>query len=322
MRQFINLNSNSKVYIICPYGAKTGGPEALHQLHFKLREKDIQSFLLPIERTFNKSESSYEKYNPIWLEKPVIEADSSNLVVFPEIYTGIIPTLLESNVQIVMWWLSVDGYYRAKPETRLPLEQIFRHNNIVHCAQSHYANHFLLSKGWREPISLTDYLAEEFISTLNNSYIEKENIILINGRKLSEKAATLIEIIKSNIPNIEIVFLKHFSLKELLFLYKKAKIYIDLGHHPGRDRGPREAALHDCIIITSTEGSALFFDDIPIPSQYKFDITNNEVENFVNLIKTCLSDYNHLINDFKFYKRTIFNQEKIFEIEIESIFGN
>lgn len=318
MRRFINLNSNSKVYIICPYGAKTGGPEALHQLHFKLRKKNIQSFLLPIEKTFNKAEPSYEKYNPIWLEQPVIEANSSNLVILPEIYTGIIPILLKANVQIIMWWLSVDGYYRTQPVTRLPLEQIFRYNNIVHCVQSHYANHFLLSKGWKEPISLTDYLAKDFIS--NNEYIEKKDIILVNGRKLSEKASVLLEIIKSNILNIEIIFLNHFSLNELLELYKKAKIYIDLGHHPGRDRTPREAALHDCIIITSTEGSALFFDDIPIPSQYKFDIASNR-EDFVNLIKVCLSDYSHIIKEFKFYKNSILNQEKIFEIEIENIFG-
>ena len=41
--------------------------------------------------------------------------------------------------------------------------------------------------------------------------------------------------------------------------------------HPGKDRMPREAALLGCCILTSTLGSADFFDDVPIMSEYKFE---------------------------------------------------
>lgn len=52
----------------------------------------------------------------------------------------------------------------------------------------------------------------------------------------------------------------------------ESMMYIDFGNHPGKDRIPREAALRDCIILTSTNGSAHNELDVPIASEFKFDI--------------------------------------------------
>jgi len=44
------------------------------------------------------------------------------------------------------------------------------------------------------------------------------------------------------------------------------KLYVDFGKHPGKDRMPREAAVHGCCIITGRRGAAGNPFDIPIPN--------------------------------------------------------
>ena len=49
-----------------------------------------------------------------------------------------------------------------------------------------------------------------------------------------------------------------------------SRIYIDFGHQPGKDRVPREAACMDCIVFLHEQGSACFFEDHPLHSDYIF----------------------------------------------------
>ena len=56
---------------------------------------------------------------------------------------------------------------------------------------------------------------------------------------------------------------------EVANLLESAKIYIDFGNHPGKDRLPREAVLSGCCIITNSKGSAKNSVDICISKKYK-----------------------------------------------------
>jgi hypothetical protein len=44
------------------------------------------------------------------------------------------------------------------------------------------------------------------------------------------------------------------------------KVFLDFGHHPGKDRVPREAALCGAIPVIRREGAARFEQDVPLPS--------------------------------------------------------
>ena len=37
---------------------------------------------------------------------------------------------------------------------------------------------------------------------------------------------------------------------------------VDLGHHPGKDRLPREAALAGCVTVVGRAGAAVFADEV------------------------------------------------------------
>jgi len=44
----------------------------------------------------------------------------------------------------------------------------------------------------------------------------------------------------------------------------KSQIYIDFGHHPGKDRIPREAAMSGNIVFLHERGAAAFHLDHPL----------------------------------------------------------
>jgi len=107
-------------------------------------------------------------------------------------------------------------------------------------------------------------------------------------------------------PNIEfipIIGMEENKLSEKLY---NAKLYIDFGHHPGRDRIPRESAILGNCVITHLEGSARFYNDIPINKQYK---TSN-VGEVGSLIHHCFENFELVINDYRLYRDSIKNQKE------------
>ena len=78
---------------------------------------------------------------------------------------------------------------------------------------------------------------------------------------------------------------------EVQELFKKSKVYIDFGYHPGKDRIPREAAVNDCCIITNREGSAKNNIDIPIFDKYKFSEPIKDQTKIFELISDIFANY-------------------------------
>lgn len=102
---------------------------------------------------------------------------------------------------------------------------------------------------------------------------------------------------------------------------EKAKVYIDFGHHPGKDRIPREAALCGCCVITNRKGSAHNAVDVPIPDSCKFDDkTSNEI--ILNKIYDLLEHYEDRAKDYKTYIEMIQQEYDRFERDTLTFFGS
>ena len=84
--------------------------------------------------------------------------------------------------------------------------------------------------------------------------------------------------------------LNHAAMRAILGC---AKLYIDFGHHPGKDRMPREAARAGCCILTSRSGSAQYQADMPIPDDYKFDACEKQIPAIGEMIKSIFQFPRH-----------------------------
>lgn len=314
-----------KIFVCCPGGSVTGGPELLHQLVDALRQLGHDAYITyyPFEKEHAKPSEYYTYDCPV----ASIEDNSSSLIVIPEVFTKKAKQII--NAQVAIWWLSVDNYYQKKGQSwvrdlkmrittlrrsRIPLSKM---KHLLHFTQSAYARDFL-EKNLISSLMLTDYLATEHLSE-QIRHLNRINVVAYNPKKGAKKTELLIEAF----PEIKFVPIKGMTKAQVNELLSTAKIYIDFGLHPGKDRLPREAAMAGCCIITGLSGSAGNNEDITIPGKYKLNDNNRSfIKEFGLLAKSIFSDFEEHSNQFEKYRNLIREEPSLFKKQVLEIFGS
>jgi hypothetical protein len=100
----------------------------------------------------------------------------------------------------------------------------------------------------------------------------------------------------------------------------KAKVYVDFGYHPGKERMPREACIMRCCLVIGKTGSAAYQQDMPIPEKYRFEKSNDQIIDIIKQIKDCVTHYEELISDFEPYNNVLFQEKAKFIDNIKQLF--
>jgi hypothetical protein len=330
------------IYIGCPGYVKTGGTEVLHQLFYVINNCDsrdkINLFLFYYNRD-SKIEAhptppSFEGY--IDKNKIVysIDDDTSNYLIIPEIATHLIS--IYAKVKILQWWLSVDNFYSnlgfrdfrkltskeivKKLFRRYPfniVKTVFSEKVYIHLCQSQYAYEHLEKMGLNNKMFLSDFINLDYLSSIQEPNL-RNNVILYNPLKGADITSKIIKA-NSDYKFIPISGLKNDEVIKLMF---NSKLYIDFGHHPGKDRLPREAVMCGCCIITNTRGSAENEVDISIDNKYKFN--DYYLDNFKlsKLIESIFNDFDSHTNSFSEYRTKITSEKQVFYFEVKSLLQN
>ncbi len=317
-----------KILIVCPSGAVTGGPEALHQLAAHMNDLGLPAFMcyLPFKQRA-LAPPAYEHYKTKALP---YEDAPGNLILFPEVYP-----MLAQNVKLAqagVWWLSLDNflerrhvwslhdkarYLKRVIQGRRPWGGAKNLKKLLHFSQTEHSSQYLRSCGI-QPIPLIDSINEDFLTDRFLERIDhKKNSILYNPTKGWKVTQQLIKAY----PNWQFEPLKGLNREQLSEKLYNVKLYIDFGHHPGRDRMPREAAMHGCCLITGKLGSAGNDVDLPIPHQYKLDSqAENFVEQFGQLAGNIFENFpNHYLS-FDGYRHWLQDEPRIFKEQIKDYF--
>ena len=323
------------IYIACPEKYATGGTELLHQLFFKIKKhtNNVRIFYFDYSGTSNPTNERFKKYEVEYVAAS--EDSEKNILIVPEVATLLLRKY--SKITKSVWWLSVDNYYQSigndknfpkmiikkfrlmKRNRTLHLGFNFKDDKIIHLYQSYYAESFLNNKHVNQKTYLSDYIGSNFLA-VNAKFVscERENVVLYNPSKGIEFTKKLIEYDNE----IKYIPLVNMSQEEIVSLCQKAKVYIDFGNHPGKDRFPREAAYLGCIVITGLKGSAKFENDVYIPDSYKFKDKKSVIGIIVDKIKYVFTDYDHLINDFGPYRMKTKLEEHDFENDVKKVMDN
>ncbi len=187
-----------------------------------------------------------------------------------------------------------------------------------HLAQSYYAIDFLKEIGiiTNENLDyLSDYLNKDFLK-IETDLSKKENIVAYNPKK----GYSFTKKLRENAKDITFVPIKNMSRKEVIELLKKAKVYIDFGNHPGKDRIPREAAILGCCVITGKKGSARYYKDVSIPEKYKFEDKEQNIPKIIEQIQDCFENFQKRYNDFNYYRQVIKKEPNRFLEDLEKTF--
>lgn len=326
----IKLNKNSIVYILAPSDIETGGIECSYSLAKAYKDLGINTKMVLIHPTIHcQHHSNWKKIisDPKHLEAiqipkayskyitkedvvNIIDDKPENLLIIPEIW----PDALDDYqfIQKAIWWLSVDnGLGEDQKNFHLKITDS-KYSNVHHFYQSQYAYWFLLNHGAQYVYPLYDYINRDYIDE-NLTPENRENIVLYNPKKGIEITQKLIE----ENPDIKFIPLQGMNREQLKDLMLKSKIYIDFGHHPGKDRFPREAASCGCLIITSFKGSAQFFNDVTIDPKYKFDNTTDGVS---ELIRDIFENFNNHFDNFGLYRKMIADEQEVFYRQVKNTY--
>lgn len=288
--------TTKKVYINIPGAAEAGGVEALFQLADAINNLGGESIVIWDTHHSDPIPNKYKHYN-IKHSLP-IEDNSENWIIYPEVWTERIYE--QKNMKRAIWWLSVDNNHNRF--------QDFFDDNIIHLYQSYYALDYLDKKGASNKIPLLESISDKYIN-LKYEIENKIDVVCYNpvkGRQYTN------EIINLN-PDIKFIPITNMDENEIIELLKISKVYIDFGHHPGRDRIPREAAILGNCVITNLNGAARFYNDIPILNKYKI----SDLNLVGGVIKECFLNFESSLNDFSEYRKIISNQKNDFNNQIK-----
>lgn len=324
----MKIYKQSIVYILCPPKYATGGTELLHQLCDALLKIKIQAKIFYWPQVDNPTNEQFKEYKIDVALK--IEDDSKNIFIAPEIDNYKIFEYEE--IQKGIWWLSIDNHFKnikiRKTSFKVRFMDFFLRrtyfdlntpetNSVIHFAQSNYAKTFLQNKGLKNIELLSDYINNRFLEGKFDTDI-KEDIILYNPKKGIDYTRKLIEFSKGKLNWIPIENLTRDGVFDLL---KRAKVYVDFGNHPGKDRFPREAAASGCCVITNKKGSAGNIDDVSIPTKFKFNGSESDIPTIIDTLENCIVNYQDIILEFKKYREGILNEKDLFLSQVERNFN-
>lgn len=319
------MHDQKRIVVCCPGDAVSGGPELLHQLVHELRSIGKSAFIsyFPFEKRFDlpKAYSCYDSPQTEFRDDP------DSIFIIPENSTCLVRKIHKAG--IFVWWLSVDNYVKTSRSSwlrdavnaldtlmrgRQPLFLLKRHR---HLTQSEYARTYLKRSGI-DSAALTDYLAAEHFSR-DTSIKDKQDIVIFNPKKGLDVTRKLIE----SLPRVQFVEMDGLEKSQVAALLSKAKIYIDFGHHPGKDRMPREAAIAGCCVITGRSGAAANSEDIAIPDCYKLeDLGGVDVDAFSRLVDSIFLDFAGHHARFSEYRNRIRSERQTFSMQVRNVFGD
>lgn len=331
----IKINQDSLIYVLSPAFFKTGGTELLHQYAYVLKSQGFNSFIVYDDATEEKNiNPAFNKYVSEYKNLEDIEDNENNIIVIPEVFTHYVRRF--KHAQIVIWWESVDNYLKfisikyhlerldqnlknhvwfilniLKGTFKAAKYKSLRNDVKYHFVQSEYAEDFLLRNkiGNKDNIFyVSDYINDLYLDKHPKTYEQKEDFVCYNPAK--GKAFTS-KIIK-RCPNIKFVPLVNMTNEQVFETLSKAKVYIDFGDHPGKDRFPREAAIMGCVVLTNKKGAAKFYKDIPIKDEYKFKHKTSSIKKIKLKLEDVLSNYQSRINDFESYQKMILGEKEVF----------
>jgi len=329
-----------RIYFLCPAAGATGGTELAHQAAAELRAMGVAAEMLYFPACAEPVASRFQRYNVPYVF--AVEDDASNRIVFPESMLRFCEAY--RHVKKTAWWMSVDnaltngtilealvnhrlvplamtlkialgrcrkGDFAGRPRQAELLPQF-----DLHLYQSEYARRFLRTCGVENSVRLSDFINPELMPAADEPMQERVRQILYNPFK----GICVTKRLKKKLSRERWIALSGYSPGELKKLFQQSMLYVDFGHHPGKDRLLREAAVNGCVVITSKRGAAGIFEDVPIADEFKFEVSPRGLNAAAVKIRGVLEEYEKKVCNQEAYRQSIMGEREVFLADLRRIF--
>lgn len=276
---------------VCPANCATGGPEAIHEFVSELNKLEHARIWFWDVKSYPPQPEEYKSYGCDYVTK--LPDGYDGVLIVPEIWANRI--LDYPQCKRAVYWLGIDAYAGWTPESERGA--FLRDENILHIAQSDYALDFLRRLGVKHTAKCTDMLNADFYADYDEE--PRSDVVLFNPAK----ATPFMHELMSACTGIEFKALQGMTRAEMIDTMRHAKLYVDFGEFPGRERIPREAVLCGCCIITSKIGAAAYYGDFS--HTYKYDSKPGHIWAIVHKIRHVLDSYDECRKDFDEFRRVL-----------------
>ena len=277
--------------------------------------------------------AAYANYDAPIRDMPGDTADI--VVIAPETYIGVLKRF--KFAKRCIWWLSIDDSPHFFFRKRWMTGQILERKTAVRAwqlstncdmrstarfvsrcynfTQSDYAWNHLYARFGVLPTMLSDFTSAE--GQPDHEWAPRAKRIAYNPAK----GGAFVERIAARRPDLEWVPIQGMSKGDVTTLLRSAAVYLDLGHHPGKDRLPREAAVNGAIVVVSRRGSAAIHADVPIPWRFKLDLTPDlDVDDASARLDAILGDQVTAHREQQELRHSVVRERAQFRAEVKNIF--
>jgi hypothetical protein len=297
-----------RVSVYYPRGVRTGGPEALHQLVDTLRSLGCDAALVPMPGTQGRPRvPEYAGYDAP--ERSTCARGPRDAVVTPEVWVP--RRAVTGEATWFCWWLSVDNSPIFMDGRRRTHEQVSprpagavlrgvprrvlralaaparrrRLATAVHVAQSVYA-HDVVARELGVAVSmLSDYVPVPTAPALARR--GGPPVVAFNPAKGGELVARVADRLTTPVRWLPI---ERMSPDEVVDALNASDVYLELGHLPGKDRMPREAALRGAVTLVAARGAGANPRDFPVPDAHRIPTAPDLVTSAVRALEDVLAD--------------------------------
>lgn len=323
----------SQVALLCSE-AITGGPEALHQLAYTINQHGGNAQMayfggksrvhLAADRIVGElspdspSPAAYAAYEPRPLKEMVFGADT--LLVFPEISVQQAREVNAGNKAV--WWLSVDNAINQNPNLRYQsyLDHLFADESLVHFYQSDYARDFLVSSGARRIYPLFDYTDANFLRAAPADAPPRSARVAYFPRKGGDKAALFVAQSQQAADPLVFAPIENMTKAQVKETLENCAVYIDFGHHPGKDRVPREAACAGAVVLLHEQGAAKFFADHPLDAAHVFSLADIQSGRLQARVREIIANPKPHLDSQRYYRQKIWMEREEFALQVKQFF--
>jgi len=149
-------------------------------------------------------------------------------------------------------------------------------------AQSFYAQGFVSEVFGRSAPIITDPIRVVDVTPQTR----ERNLVLYN----KTKSWSLVDEVIALMPEVEFRAIEGLSFQQVAQALSSATAYLELGHLPGRDRMPREAAHFGTPVVCLARGAGYCWQDVPLPIEYRVAYEQDWAPNAVRALQRVLAD--------------------------------
>lgn len=321
---------DTKIYVLCPGNNRSSTADNCHELCKQLMIFGVEVCMiyLPANDKFNPYnpvDEMYRKYNIPY--DSGVEDSERNILIVPEIAANFL--YFTKKTRRILWWLNVNNFLRDIAVKTVkhfenilnsPMPRFFSFNrydsDIEHWAQSEYARQFLKVNGVPDEkiFTVTDFLDNIFFEVLPLKNSAKKNLIAY--RKIQGSDFT--DIVKELASGVEWQPVENLTPGIVQKLFLDAKIYVDFGEHPAKEKLVREAAISNCVVITSKHGAAANDVDINISDEFKFEETIKDAVKVADKIQSALQNFEGELSKQNKFREKILREKYSFVQQIKN----